>query len=171
MDPGTTESAYIVYDTDDSRVIEHQIRDNHFALESLRMYAKVPTAHGLIVLVLEAVESYGMAVGKEVFETVFWSGRFAQAWFPRQFHRMPRRTVNQHLCHTSRATDSNIRQAIIDRFGPSKDTAIGSKKQQGPLYGIKSHEYAALAVALTWADQNTDAPTGDIIRPGIVADF
>jgi len=52
-----------------------------------------------------------------------------------------------------RAKDANIRQALIDRYGPGKDKAIGQKKTPGPLYGFKSHEWAALAVAVTWMDQ------------------
>lgn len=120
-----------------------------------------------VVLAIEQVESFGMAVGKEVFETVFWSGRFAQAWHRRRFERMPRRIVKQHLCHTARATDANIRQAILDRFGGS--SAVGTKKNPGPLYQIKGHAWAALAVALTFYDQQKDQP--EQIRPGVAADF
>ena len=31
------------------------------------------------VVVIEKIESYGMAVGAEVFDTVLWAGRFAEA--------------------------------------------------------------------------------------------
>jgi hypothetical protein len=30
--------------------------------------------------VIERVESYGMAVGREVLDTMFWAGRFARGW-------------------------------------------------------------------------------------------
>jgi hypothetical protein len=50
------------------------------------------------------------------------------------------------------AKDANIRQALIDRFGGSKEAAIGTIKRQGPLYGVKGHEFAALAVAVTWIE-------------------
>jgi len=97
-----------------------------------------------------------MAVGAEVFETVFWSGRFAQAW-SRRFERMPRREIKQHLCHSARATDANIRQALIDRFGGT-EKAIGKKKTPGPLYLLKGHLWAAFAVAITWWDLHANEP-------------
>jgi hypothetical protein len=52
-------------------------------------------------LVIEEIESYGMAVGRETFQTVFWAGRFAQAWgCPGQYSwsLLPRRAVKLHLC-------------------------------------------------------------------------
>ncbi len=110
--------------------------------------------HVHAILVIEQIESFGMAVGREVFETVFWTGRFAEAWCPKRFERMPRREVKQHLCRSARATDSNIRQALIDRFGPGTDKAFGKKKAPGPLFGITGHKIAALAVAITWFDQH-----------------
>ena len=63
-----------------------------------------------------------------------------------------RKDVKLHLCGSPRAKDSNIRQALIDRFGPGKEKAIGLKKTPGPLYGVKSHVWAALAVAVTHLD-------------------
>ncbi len=62
--------------------------------------------------------------------------------------------VKLHLCGNARAKDTNIRQALIDRFGgiEGKSKAVGTKKAPGPLYGCKSHMWAALAVAVTWWD-------------------
>ena len=65
--------------------------------------------------------------------------------------RIPRRAVKLHLCRTSTAKDTNIRQAIIDLYG-GPITAIGNKKNPGPLYGIHKDMWAALALALTWRD-------------------
>jgi len=56
-----------------------------------------------------------------------------------------RRDVKMHLCGSARAKDANIRQALLDRLGP-----VGTKKAPGPLYGVKSHIWAALAVAVTY---------------------
>ena len=55
-----------------------------------------------------------------------------------------RQDVKQFLCHSARAKDGNIRQAIIDRLGPP-----GVKSAPGVTYGISKHLWSALAVALT----------------------
>ena len=157
-DPGTTQSAIASFDG--TSILGYAIHPNETLIRILDDWTDTERH----VLVLEQVESFGMAVGKETFETVFYTGRFAQAWCPWSWDRLPRRIIKQHLCHTARATDANIRQALIDRFG-----AIGSKKAPGALYGIKSHGWAALAVAVTWYDLNHDKP--EEIRPGVVPDF
>lgn len=147
IDPGYEQSAFVGYH--DKTVEFHYTMPNTDLLDFLR--ASPDWATG--TLVIEKVEAMGMAVGREVFETVFIAGRFAEAWHPASVHRLGRRAIKLHLCGHARATDANIRQAIIDRFGPTKAEAIGTKKAPGPLYGLKGHEYAALAVALTYSDQ------------------
>lgn len=104
-------------------------------------------------VVIEMLASYGMAVGVEVFETAVWIGRFMEA------HKGPtdrifRKDIKLHLCGQARAKDANIRQALIDRFGPGKEAAIGTRATPGPLYGIKADMWAALAVGVTWCDLN-----------------
>jgi hypothetical protein len=108
-----------------------------------------------IVLAIERVASYGMSVGKEVFETCEWVGEFRNEW--RRHGRgqavlVYRRDVKLHLCQSPRAKDANIRQALIDRWG-GKAAAIGNAKNPGPLYGVKSHAWAALAVAVYVNDE------------------
>jgi hypothetical protein len=106
-------------------------------------------------LAIESVASYGMAVGAEVFETCVWSGRFIQRWLDSSgcpVRRVYRRDVKLHLCGTNRANDSNVRQALIDRYGPGRELAIGRKATPGPLYGVKADVWAALGVAVTVAE-------------------
>ena len=144
IDPGHTHSAYVV-------MVEGHVREFHkmsnedlmVVLPSLSMHAST--------LVIEQVACMGMAVGAEVFETVFWSGRFAQAWAEKglRWDRIKRHQVKMHLCGNMRAKDANIRQALIDLFG-GKSQAIGNKKQPGHLYGMAGDEWAALAVAVTY---------------------
>lgn len=97
-------------------------------------------------LVVEQVASMGMAVGAEVFETVFWTGRFCQAW-GRDFHRIKRHQVKMHLCGNMRAKDANIRQALIDQLGPP-----GTKKSPGATYGISGDVWSALAIGVTFLE-------------------
>lgn len=142
IDPGPTESAWVLWDG--SRVMDFAKYGNSYLLLRLR------ELDSPIHLVIEQIACFGMAVGAEVFETVFWSGRFAQA-FNGRWSRLPRMQVKMHICHNSTAKDANIRQALIDRFG-GKQRAIGKKASPGPLYGISGDCWSALAIAITWAE-------------------
>jgi hypothetical protein len=145
IDPGCTESAWLVYDNASVKGIEAFTKQpNEPIVEVLR--GKGPHLwcdH----LAIEMVASYGMPVGKEVFETVLWIGRFIEAWGG-PFTLIYRKDVKLHLCGSVRAKDSNIRQALIDRFG-----APGTKGNPGATYGISKDVWSALAVAITYADR------------------
>ena len=81
---------------------------------------------------------------------------FIEAWRGHEqngYTLVYRKDVKLHLCGDLRAKDANIRQALIDLFGPGKERAIGKKKTPGPLYGIRKHEWSALAVAVTYHDR------------------
>jgi hypothetical protein len=141
IDPGTIKSGWASYEK--GRVLAHGITDNH---ELLKMLPSWHASGGS--LALEMIASYGMAVGAEVFETCVWIGRFQQAWAdPAGVRLVYRRDVKLHLCGSARAKDGNIRQALLDKVGPQ-----GKKAQPGPTYGIRSHEWAALGVAVTAAE-------------------
>jgi hypothetical protein len=66
-----------------------------------------------------------------------------------EVRRVYRRDVKLHLCNSMKANDSNIRAALIDRYGPGKDKAVGLKASPGPLYGLTGDCLAALGVAIT----------------------
>lgn len=144
IDPGPEQSAFVLYD-DEKR--------------DVRMFAKVPnmemlgllSKHKARVLVVEMIASYGMPVGREVFETCVWIGRYIERW-PVEYELLYRSAVKMHLCGSMRAKDGNVRQALIDAFG-GKEKAIGTKKKPGPLRGVHGDVWAALAVAVTYADR------------------
>jgi hypothetical protein len=150
IDPGPIESAFVLWDGE--RVLSKGKVKNARLLETLNAIGVGATDQPC--LVIEQVASYGMAVGKDVFETVFWSGRFAQKWL-RDWKRVPRKDVKMHLCGTMRAKDSNIRQALIDRFGKP-----GVKAAPNTIYGedgskekkLRADEWQALALAVTAYD-------------------
>jgi len=146
IDPGTERSAVVTYER--GKVHHHVILDNDAVLRTLS------TLPSTWLVAIEFVASFGMPVGKEVFETVFWVGRFWQYCDERRMEvrRIYRADVKTHLCHSQKANDAAIRQALIDRFGPGKEKAIGRKKTQGPLYGLKADEWSALAIAVTAAE-------------------
>lgn len=154
IDPGPTKSALVVL-MGGVEVLHHEHFANHELLKFLREAASlVPST----VLVVEQIAAMGMAVGADVFETCVWSGRFIEAWSgnfgSRPWARLKRHEIKIALCGSMKAKDPNIRQALIDRFGPGKDIAIGKKKTPGPLYGISGDEWSALAVAVTWWERN-----------------
>ena len=90
-----------------------------------------------------------MAVGAEVFETCVWIGRYLEK-LQGNMERIKRLECKMHLCHSARANDSNIRQALTDRLG-----APGTKKQPGITFGVTKDIWAALAVAVTFFDQHS----------------
>lgn len=154
IDPGTTESALIWYDRElKSPIMNYSgIMPNAVLLDILR--------HGrdhevCPATAIEWIESFGMAVGKEVFETCALVGRIQEALDHNNIVnvRITRKQVKLHLCQSARATDSNIRQALLDIYGEGmKELAVGTKKAPGPLFGIKSHLWSALAIAVTYSD-------------------
>lgn len=148
IDPGTTQSGWCVFDGE--AVVSSGVSPNDEMLDYVKRSHWAINGYSMAC---EMVASYGMAVGREVFETVRWIGRFQQAWFdPEAVKLVYRKDVKMHLCGTTKAKDANIRQAIIDLFpatGGGKTPQIGTKAQPGPLYGVSSHVWPALGVALT----------------------
>ena len=150
IDPGTKHSAWIRYE--DGRPVRSEMGiENNSKLLTMLRHRDWP---GSPTLAIEWVESFGMAVGREVFETTYWIGRFLEAWLNQggAAVRIGRRDIKLHLCGQVRANDANIRAALIDRYGASRSEAIGLKGDQGPLYGVKAHIWSALAVAVTAAE-------------------
>jgi len=74
-----------------------------------------------------------------------------------------------HICNSARATDANVRLALIERFGGAVALRRPKKAKYrrghmvepavpgGPLCGIVTHLWAALAVAVTHADYATES--------------
>lgn len=149
IDPGPVQSAWLVMGHKAPRAFG--LWDNGRLVDEL---ASAAFSRDIETLVVEKIASYGMAVGAEVFETVWWSGRFHEAALfgasIGECARLERLRVKLALCHDSRAKDANIRQALIDRFGGA--AAIGKKATPGPLYGIAGDVWSALAVAVVWQD-------------------
>ena len=139
LDPGTDQTAMVIFNG--KEILRHEILENN---EMRSLLAEIlPAFKGKVWC--EVVKSYGMAVGASVFKTCQHIGRFEQIsednghWF----HEVGRLDVKLHLCNSARAKDANVRQALIDRLGPQ-----GKKASPGPTYGIRSHTWAALAVAV-----------------------
>ena len=71
IDPGTESSGWVYFWN--GKVVGAGVMPNHDVLTMIRESA---ADH----LAIEMIASYGMPVGKEVFETCVWIGRMAQSW-------------------------------------------------------------------------------------------
>ena len=144
IDPGNQESAYVLLDKDTYKPLEFGKIPNEEMLEKVK---KLDYNN----LAIEMIASYGMPVGREVFETCVWIGRFIQRRKCPNFEYVYRKEEKINLCGSMKAKDSNIRQALIDRFG-----VVGTKKEQGWFYGFKSDIWAAYAVGVTYLDRERE---------------
>ena len=138
IDPGNVYSAYCFLLG--SKIVDFGKKSNSAVLDI------VPRL-GYRHLVCEYVVSYGMPAGASLFDTCTYIGRIiecaARHGYPVTL--MPRIQVKSHLCHSGKAKDANIRQALLDLFGPQ-----GTKKSPGPTYGISADCWSALAIAETF---------------------
>ena len=144
IDPGDIQSAYVLWNND--KIEDKGILSNDKIRKKL-YNIKNDTD---IIFAIEMIASYGMPVGKSIFETCVWIGRFIEIW-GRQVELVYRQSAKMNLCHFTKAKDSNVRQALIDRFPPTgegKCSQIGTKKKPGPLYGVTEDIWSALAVAM-----------------------
>ena len=143
IDPGNQQSAYALLDAD-LRPVKFAKKTNDEVMKDCITILEENTT----VVVIEMIASYGMAVGKEVFETCVWIGRFIERLAPEKYNLIYRREEKENLCGSMRAKDSNIRQALIDRFG-----VVGTKKNPGWFYGVSKDVWAAIAVGVTYHDK------------------
>lgn len=149
IDPGCIQSAAVWFR--DGQIIEAGIFSNEELLGRILEHNPHYNGKQADHLAIEMIASYGMPVGKEVFETVLWIGRFIER-FNGPFTKVYRKDVKMNLCGSMKAKDGSIRQALLDRIGPQ-----GTKKSPGPTYGISKDMWSALAVGITWIDQQTSS--------------
>ena len=152
IDPGNIESAYCVIDEDDFKPVMFDKIDNR-DLESMMCEGAFIDARSFVI---ERVASYGMPVGREVFDTCEWIGRFTQiirmkySMNPNFVYRIDEKEV---ICHDTRASDANIRRALIDRFAKHDlRNGKGTKKKPDWFYGFKADVWAAYSVGLTYLE-------------------
>ena len=76
IDPGTRESAFVVWDDEAEAIIEKGIHGNP---ELVRLLAEMPYDMVLGGIAIEMIDNNGQAVGNDTFETVLWIGIFLAA--------------------------------------------------------------------------------------------
>lgn len=154
LDVGTTESAYCLVESKTYKPIDFGKIDNEELLIKVKTteYSK---------LVYEEFQCYGMAVGESTIKSITWNGRYIQSALDRNIPAYPiyRREEKMNLCGSMRAKDSNIRQALIDRFAKHDfKNGKGTKNNKDWFYGFKLDVWAAYACGITFLDKQREMP-------------
>lgn len=143
IDPGSTESAFCLINQK-YEIIEAGKLPN---AEVRRFVRTKPFG----IAAIESIQSYGMAVGREVFDTCYEIGRLMQLIdaIGGKFTLIPRPEYTRRLCGVQKVNDAILRQALLLRFG-------GDRKGE-PLYMLKgnSDKRSAFAVAVYKLDLMT----------------
>lgn len=152
IDPGNTESAFCLLDAGTLKPLRFGIVPNKELRDIIRAHRFDEADHAAI----EMLQSYGNLIGRDVLETAVWVGRFEECLLrkmqlpPEYIYRMEEK---MHICHDSKAGDSNIRRALIDRFCDHDfRTGRGTIKNPDWFHGFKADIWAAYAVGLTYIE-------------------
>lgn len=136
LDPGPVETAFCLV-------------DQNYRIHSAGKLLNVDMrAHirdlSFSVAAIESIQSYGMTVGREVFETCFEIGKLMQLieGIGGKVTLIPRQEYARRICGVGKVTDAVLRQALLLRFG-------GDRKGE-PLHMLKgnSDKRSAFAVAV-----------------------
>lgn len=149
IDPGNEMTAFCLMD-EEYKIIEAGKVENSAMLDYIWMKAKC-----IDHIAVEMIASYGMPVGAEVFETCVMIGRIEQIAAIKEVEhsRVYRAEEKLCICKSSRAKDSNIRAALIDRFAKhDKKRGTGTKTAPDHFYGISKDMWAAFAVGVVHLD-------------------
>jgi hypothetical protein len=138
IDPGTTQSAFVVWDTDRQEFIglKMGIVDNDLLLKSIDEYAVDAD-----LIAIEAVQNYGFQMGRTTIETIMFTGALRQessvmcSWATVKLYGRP--TIKGHF---NAKNDATIRSSLRMRYGEARK---GEK-----LEGVKKDIWSALALAV-----------------------
>ena len=151
IDPGNVYSGWCVLNLATYEPLAFGKDENGDVLRALQAWADETDA-----VAIERLQNFGMPVGRTVLETCEWVGRFTQAaeaaGLPVDYVYRTEEKIN--LCHSSKANDATIRQALADRFAyGTPNGGKGTKKEPGWFYGFRADIWQAYAVGVTWLDR------------------
>lgn len=149
VDPGQKTSGIVtLYDKgkDVPDIVDARIGANNSVLEQIQ------DGHGTkastVVIELPVSHGTGQPASQAFVDTCIWTGQFIQA--AHLYATLPRHTVTSHLgCRG----DSQVRAYVIQRYMQAHHLQSVKETLHGPLAGVTSHSWSALAVALTWIDK------------------
>ena len=155
-DPGNEKSALVIYDAYAKTIGGQFIGPN----KDCRLWLKhLAPIHQL--LVMEYTKPYVRYTKakkpyfpSQVMLTAREQGRFQEIFesVDRKVDYIFRQTVKAHIAGKATANDSEIRKALLDRYGGER-VALGKKASPGPLWGIKADLWQALAAGIAYAEK------------------
>lgn len=150
LDPGNHFTGYAVIRLPDFKLIEFGKVENDLLIEDLFELGLSADA-----VAIEKIASYGMPVGADVFDTCIWIGQFYRelhAHFPdKTIDYIFRKEEKISLCGSLKAKDTNIRQALINRYAKHDFKAgKGTKANPDTFHGVSADAWQAIAVGVTW---------------------
>lgn len=150
VDPGTTHSGWVVLRAEPGEsvtVLESSKETDNF--ECLRLFGERLREHSGLHVAVETMTNYGQGFGMSAIQACIWVGRFTQYFCDRGTpvtHLERQDHVYMTLLGVRRGgNNSAIRKALIAMVGEP-----GTKKNPGPTYGLASHAWSALAIAVTY---------------------
>jgi len=149
IDPGDIETGWALWDGE--RFLGGGVVENKYLLQEL-MNQDIPSLGGQHYNVLpdckvaiECIGTMSQGVGRTIFDTCIWMGMFIrdfqnQGVTPELILRSQIKSV---ITGKPGAKDGDVNRALREQIGEK-----GTKKNPGPLYGIRSHAWQALACAV-----------------------
>lgn len=152
IDVGTTETGFCLIDKDTYRPIR-------FGKVSNEELLNIVKNEDYDILIYEEFQSYGMPIGISTITSITWNGRYIQSALDRNkiVDYIYRKEEKLNLCGSMKAKDSNIRQALIDRFAKFDfKNGKGVKGNTDFFYGFSKDVWSAFAVGVTWLDKQKE---------------
>jgi hypothetical protein len=152
IDPGNVQSGYALLRMPDFKLLKFGKIENEELLEMLP--GILPQVD---IFAIEMIAAYGMPVGRDVFETCVYIGRFIEKALPMPHNYIYRKDEKITLCGSMKAKDANIRQALIDRYAKHDfKHGKGTKKAPDVFYGVSKDVWQAIAVGVTYYEKQKE---------------
>lgn len=161
IDPGNKETGYALVDGETLKPIRFGKLDNYALLDELTDIFETFNNYSIHVA-MENFRNYGMVVGQSVFDSCIWLGRLWQHC--REYNKrgetpivrmkhIYREEEKLCICHSPKANDVTIKQALVDRFAQDEPNhGKGTKKSPGFFYNFRADVWTGFALCVTYHD-------------------
>ena len=151
IDPGNTESAYVICDYDTLQPLQFDKIENNVLIDSVVQWI---IDYDVKHVGIEYMQSYSMGVGKSVFETCYFIGELVERIRSNtkltinDIHEIYRNDEKIGTCGTMHANDAAIRRFLIDTFAKfDLKNGRGTKDCHDWFYGFRKDIWQAYAQA------------------------